>query len=269
MTTEEVGVNELMEEIGVNMESLFGGLMPKRTRRRKMRVADALKALCDDEAGKMVDMDRVQREALLRAEESAAPPGDMQRWLRVTVEDTGIGIPEEALERIERTTKRVQAFARPRGLELQDTSVNAAVEATLPLLETHHAANVQIRTELGDVPLVGFFAAGEIGHQTIDPDGPWCGCGNRGCLEAYASKAGIGRRLRQAIEEEALLRLGEPIATNARRCRHGLHLALGDDGDQAVLLDALLDQADGLGAADPERHDRSGEEHGVAQVRGT
>lgn len=28
--------------------------------------------------------------------------------------------------------------------------------------------------------------AGEIGHHTIDPDGPWCGCGNRGCLEAYA-----------------------------------------------------------------------------------
>lgn len=28
--------------------------------------------------------------------------------------------------------------------------------------------------------------AGEIGHQTIDPDGPLCGCGNRGCLEAFA-----------------------------------------------------------------------------------
>lgn len=28
--------------------------------------------------------------------------------------------------------------------------------------------------------------AGEIGHHTIDPDGPWCGCGNRGCVEAYA-----------------------------------------------------------------------------------
>jgi glucokinase len=27
--------------------------------------------------------------------------------------------------------------------------------------------------------------AGEFGHQTIDPDGAWCGCGNRGCLEAY------------------------------------------------------------------------------------
>ncbi len=28
--------------------------------------------------------------------------------------------------------------------------------------------------------------AGEFGHQTIDPDGPLCGCGDRGCVEAYA-----------------------------------------------------------------------------------
>ncbi len=28
--------------------------------------------------------------------------------------------------------------------------------------------------------------AGEIGHQTIEPDGPLCQCGNRGCLEAFA-----------------------------------------------------------------------------------
>jgi glucokinase len=30
-------------------------------------------------------------------------------------------------------------------------------------------------------------AAGELGHQTILRDGPLCGCGNRGCLEALAS----------------------------------------------------------------------------------
>jgi glucokinase len=30
-------------------------------------------------------------------------------------------------------------------------------------------------------------AAGELGHQTIVPDGPLCGCGNRGCLETFAS----------------------------------------------------------------------------------
>ena len=27
---------------------------------------------------------------------------------------------------------------------------------------------------------------GELGHQTIDPEGPLCGCGNHGCLEAFA-----------------------------------------------------------------------------------
>jgi glucokinase len=30
-------------------------------------------------------------------------------------------------------------------------------------------------------------AAGELGHQTIIPEGPLCGCGNRGCLETLAS----------------------------------------------------------------------------------
>ncbi|MBI2914486.1 MAG: ROK family protein [Firmicutes bacterium] len=33
----------------------------------------------------------------------------------------------------------------------------------------------------------------ELGHQTINPDGPLCGCGNRGCLESYVSGSGIRR----------------------------------------------------------------------------
>jgi glucokinase len=37
-------------------------------------------------------------------------------------------------------------------------------------------------------------AAGEIGHIVVRPDGPLCGCGQRGCLEAIASAAAIGRR---------------------------------------------------------------------------
>ena len=42
-------------------------------------------------------------------------------------------------------------------------------------------------------------AAGEIGHQTIVPDGPRCNCGNRGCLEALASGYAIAREAREAI----------------------------------------------------------------------
>jgi len=61
----------------------------------------------------------------------------------------------EALERIERTAKRVQAFARPRGISLQPTDVNAAIEATLGVLGSHKA-RVRIETELANVaPVLG------------------------------------------------------------------------------------------------------------------
>jgi len=46
--------------------------------------------------------------------------------------------------------------------------------------------------------------AGEIGHQTIDPDGPWCNCGNRGCLEAYARADQIAAACGTATAEEAV-----------------------------------------------------------------
>jgi glucokinase len=46
--------------------------------------------------------------------------------------------------------------------------------------------------------------AGEIGHQTIDPDGPLCGCGNRGCLEAYARADRIAAACGTATAEEAV-----------------------------------------------------------------
>ena len=39
----------------------------------------------------------------------------------------------------------------------------------------------------------------EIGHIVIDPSGPLCQCGNRGCLESLAGEAGIRRRIREAI----------------------------------------------------------------------
>jgi signal transduction histidine kinase len=57
----------------------------------------------------------------------------------------------EALDRIERTAKRVQAFARPRGITLQSTDVNQAVEATLEVLGTAHGRGIQIQKDLGNV----------------------------------------------------------------------------------------------------------------------
>ena len=41
--------------------------------------------------------------------------------------------------------------------------------------------------------------AGEWGHATVEPDGHPCGCGNRGCLEQYASATAVVRMAREAI----------------------------------------------------------------------
>lgn len=51
-------------------------------------------------------------------------------------------------------------------------------------------------------------SAGEVGHQTILPDGPLCNCGNRGCLEALASGTAIVKRAEEAIlrGEDTILR---------------------------------------------------------------
>ncbi|MCE5266468.1 MAG: hypothetical protein LLG00_01090 [Planctomycetaceae bacterium] len=57
----------------------------------------------------------------------------------------------EALDRIERTATRVQAFARPGGITLQSTDVNQAVEATLEVLGASHGPNIRIEKELGAV----------------------------------------------------------------------------------------------------------------------
>ncbi|MGI8776046.1 MAG: ROK family protein [Acidimicrobiales bacterium] len=41
--------------------------------------------------------------------------------------------------------------------------------------------------------------AGEIGHMVIDPQGPMCPCGQRGCWERFASGSGLGRLAREEV----------------------------------------------------------------------
>lgn len=45
--------------------------------------------------------------------------------------------------------------------------------------------------------------AGEFGHVTVEPEGPPCGCGNRGCAERYASASAIKRMVQEAIANGA------------------------------------------------------------------
>jgi len=59
-----------VEEMGVQFRDLLGGMMPKRTKQRRMRVADALMAFGNEEALGLVDQDRVRELAVERVEQS-------------------------------------------------------------------------------------------------------------------------------------------------------------------------------------------------------
>ncbi len=43
------------------------------------------------------------------------------------------------------------------------------------------------------------FKGAEYGHMILDPEGPLCGCGQRGCLEAFSSKTGMSKYIREQV----------------------------------------------------------------------
>ena len=59
-----------MEEMGMNLKEMFGNLLPKQKKRRKVKVSEALKMITQEEMGRMIDMDAVVRKAIARCEQS-------------------------------------------------------------------------------------------------------------------------------------------------------------------------------------------------------
>ena len=59
-----------LEEMGVNLQDMFGNMLPKKMKRRKVTVAEARVLLTGEEAQKLIDQDAAVREALLRVENS-------------------------------------------------------------------------------------------------------------------------------------------------------------------------------------------------------
>lgn len=53
----------------------------------------------------------------------------------------------------------------------------------------------------GDLYAGHNLTAGEIGHMVIEVNGPKCGCGNRGCLEALASRTAIFRKIQSGVKD--------------------------------------------------------------------
>jgi glucokinase len=92
--------------------------------------------------------------------------------------------------------------------------------------------------------------AGEVGHQTIDPDGPPCNCGNRGCLEAFARADRIAEACGTDTAEAAVLaaRAGDPTATEGL-AEIGRYLGIGIANMVVVLSPDRVVIGGGIAAA--------------------
>jgi glucokinase len=95
---------------------------------------------------------------------------------------------------------------------------------------------------------------GEIGHQTIDPDGPPCGCGNRGCVEAFARADRIAAACGTTTAEEAVARAraGDPRAVDGMNLI-GRYLGIGIANMVTVVTPDRVVIGGGVGAGATDR----------------
>ncbi|MCY7300063.1 MAG: ROK family protein [Ilumatobacteraceae bacterium] len=76
---------------------------------------------------------------------------------------------------------------------------------------------------------------GEIGHMVVDPDGPPCPCGRRGCWERYASGSGLARLAREAAVGRRLERVVNLAGGDAEKVRGEDVQAAAREGDADAL----------------------------------
>ena len=88
--------------------------------------------------------------------------------------------------------------------------------------------------------------AAEIGHITIETNGRRCGCGNDGCLEAYASGPAIARRTIEAIEAGAESSIGTLVGSALDRISAQIVYEAAGAGDP-LALEVVQDTAKYLG----------------------
>ncbi|UCH81448.1 MAG: ATP-dependent protease ATPase subunit HslU [Nitrospiraceae bacterium] len=59
-----------MDELEINLKDMLGNFLPEKSKRKKVKVPEALRIISQEEAGKLIDMDKVVKEAIERTEQS-------------------------------------------------------------------------------------------------------------------------------------------------------------------------------------------------------
>jgi len=95
----EIFSNAGMEEMGVNFKDMLGNLMPKNTKRRKIKVPEAMDILAQEEIQGLVDMDKVVKQAVEKVEQSGII--FLDEIDKVTAKESGHG-PDVSREGVQR-----------------------------------------------------------------------------------------------------------------------------------------------------------------------
>ncbi len=166
------------------------------------------------------------------------------------IEGVGVGIPGQVQDGVVRLAVNLglrdfplsailqEALGRPVWVE---NDVQVAARGAYVLLgrqrPLRHLAYLSIGTGVGAAILIdgepyggADRLAGEVGHVVVEPDGPECACGGRGCLEALVSGPALARQAAEAAGRDPHTRLRQIHPLDA----HAVYQA-AREGDQVAL----------------------------------
>jgi len=143
-------------------------------------------------------------------------------WPHVPLQDTITkltGLPTSILNDVRSSTYGEWRFGAGRGMD------TVAVFAIGTGVGGGLVVNGQLHLGIGGT-------GGEIGHTTIDFNGPKCGCGNYGCLEAYASAPAISAMGMKAVSQGLTTRISELCEYDLNRITPELIAKAALEGDE-------------------------------------
>jgi glucokinase len=147
-------------------------------------------------------------------------------WPHVPLRDTIqelTGLPTRLLNDVRAITNGEWRFGAGRGVDTVAVfAIGTGIGGGLVL-------NGQLHLGIGGT-------GGELGHMTIDYNGPMCGCGNRGCVEAYASGPAITAMGLKAVTQGLTTCLGEMCGYDLNRITPELIARAALAGD-AIAMD--------------------------------
>ncbi|MBU1106889.1 MAG: ROK family protein [Candidatus Riflebacteria bacterium] len=78
-------------------------------------------------------------------------------------------------------------------------------------------------------------SAGEVGHTCLDPEGPLCGCGNKGCLEAFASGTGMENYVKAELKKGRKSIIKDLVENRIDHVRGPIIAKAAEQGDELAL----------------------------------